>query len=264
MKTIIVPTDFSAAADHAFRYARQLACSCCSKIYLVHAVDKKSHNDYLRQANRANIESEKQKLFDARVSENHCSKVGLETKLLRGNVVLTICDFADSVNADLIIMGTNGLERELFDSITEKVASHSNIPVMVIPKGTVFSHPLKISLAVDKQPIKSRKILELSKQLARCFKTAFEFFHCNRSHEYDTVDATLVESVRDINHSVYNRFSNYNDINLAIEDYVDREAVDILVMIKRTKRFTESVFPKSITNTEIYNSRIPLLIVHDS
>lgn len=59
-----------------------------------------------------------------------------ETMERMGKPAFTICDVADEVNADLIIMGTRGLgltDEGSHESVTNRVISLSPCPVLVIP-----------------------------------------------------------------------------------------------------------------------------------
>ena len=54
----------------------------------------------------------------------------------RGKLAFTICDVADEVNANLIVMGCRGLgltEEDATDSITNRVIHLSPSPVMIVP-----------------------------------------------------------------------------------------------------------------------------------
>lgn len=59
-----------------------------------------------------------------------------ETIERSGKPAFTICDVADEVSADLIIMGTRGLgltEEGAHESVTNRVISLSPCPVLVVP-----------------------------------------------------------------------------------------------------------------------------------
>lgn len=66
------------------------------------------------------------------------AKEGIEAKTLEraGKPAFTICDVADEIDADLIIMGTRGMgltEEGASDSITNRVINLSPCPVLVVP-----------------------------------------------------------------------------------------------------------------------------------
>lgn len=66
------------------------------------------------------------------------SQQGLEAEVLEreGNPAFTICDVADEINADLIIMGCRGLgltEEGMSESVTNRVINLSPCPVLIVP-----------------------------------------------------------------------------------------------------------------------------------
>ncbi|MBW4476835.1 MAG: universal stress protein [Tolypothrix brevis GSE-NOS-MK-07-07A] len=59
-----------------------------------------------------------------------------ETIERKGNPAFTICDVADEINANLIIMGCRGLgltEEGATDSVTTRVTNLSPCPVLIVP-----------------------------------------------------------------------------------------------------------------------------------
>ncbi|MFH7030105.1 MAG: universal stress protein [Heteroscytonema crispum UTEX LB 1556] len=66
------------------------------------------------------------------------SQQGIEAQTIEreGKPAFTICDVADEINADLIIMGCRGLgltEEGATDSVTTRVINLSPCPVLIVP-----------------------------------------------------------------------------------------------------------------------------------
>lgn len=66
------------------------------------------------------------------------SEQGIQSEILerRGKPAFTICDVADEIGADLIIMGCRGLgltEEGADDSVTTRVINLSPCPVLIVP-----------------------------------------------------------------------------------------------------------------------------------
>jgi nucleotide-binding universal stress UspA family protein len=63
---------------------------------------------------------------------------GIEVKTLEreGKPAFTICDVADEIEADLIVMGSRGIglaEGNIADSVTNRVINLSPCPILVVP-----------------------------------------------------------------------------------------------------------------------------------
>jgi nucleotide-binding universal stress UspA family protein len=71
--------------------------------------------------------------------ESYFSQVGIsvKTKVADGKTAFVICDFADEINADLIVMGSRGMslteEHPDGSSVSQKVINLSPCPVLVVP-----------------------------------------------------------------------------------------------------------------------------------
>ncbi len=66
------------------------------------------------------------------------SDQGVEVKTMHqeGKPAFVICDVADDINADLIIMGSRGVdiaEGSIGDSVSDRVINLSPCPVLIVP-----------------------------------------------------------------------------------------------------------------------------------
>jgi nucleotide-binding universal stress UspA family protein len=139
--TIIVPTDFSEYAVHAFTWALDLATDRKAKIVLVHAAQAISYLAFPESVYVPDLQKmETEMISDAekRVAEfaakQGASTVPLETRVTVGEPVWEICQAATREHADLIVMGSHGrtgLSHVLLGSVAERVVRHAPCPVLV-------------------------------------------------------------------------------------------------------------------------------------
>jgi len=135
--TILVPTDFSYAADHALSHAVQLAGRRRTGLALLHVVTPVLGPDLLFTSIRMD-----QPLM-AKLSEQRLARLAQRMKLhprrqaVRvGSAAEEILRFAEEIKADLIVIGSHGhgaLERMLIGGTTERVVRHAHCPVLVVP-----------------------------------------------------------------------------------------------------------------------------------
>ena len=63
--------------------------------------------------------------------------IAIKTKIAEGKAAFVICDFADEINADLIVMGSRGMslteDHPDGSSVSQKVINLSPCPVLVVP-----------------------------------------------------------------------------------------------------------------------------------
>jgi nucleotide-binding universal stress UspA family protein len=123
--TVLVPTDFSEAADCATDHAAKVASIFKGEIQLLHVVSKDKQ-----------IDAAKQKLQD--IAKNVQEKKGVTTKVIvkKGNIFDDIGEVAREIGASLILMGTHGVKgiQHLVGSYALKVIMNSEVPFIITQK----------------------------------------------------------------------------------------------------------------------------------
>jgi len=140
--TILVPTDFSDAAQMALHYAMDLVAAD-GRIFLCHVVDDvpltygyvglSLDTPGLRSRLAAGAEEELRSVIPAASEDTR-----IETRVLHGSPYREIVRLASEELVDLVIMGTHGrsgLGRWLLGSVAEQVIRRSPSPVMVVREG---------------------------------------------------------------------------------------------------------------------------------
>ncbi|MFN0014758.1 MAG: universal stress protein [Saprospiraceae bacterium] len=142
MKSILVPVDFSKCADNALQFALRMAGSNGAEVTVLHVifpnegVDNNVYNvfwtdEYLTERTKnlsAWVNKSQRKTGTGAVSVRSECRVGFP--------VPTICDAADDVHADLIVMGTTGatgLRGAFLGSVAAGVLSKAKRPLLSIP-----------------------------------------------------------------------------------------------------------------------------------
>jgi len=144
-KTILVPHDFSACANHAAALARDVAKVHGARLVLLHVAElppmlgpgavvvpeeggsPMSVLDYALRSSQTHLDDLAERL----------AKEGLEvtTVAASGNVAAEISETAKREKVDLIVMGTHGrtgLAHIVLGSTSEKVVRHSDVPVLTV------------------------------------------------------------------------------------------------------------------------------------
>jgi nucleotide-binding universal stress UspA family protein len=139
---ILVPVDSSGTALQAVDKAIALARAFGSRIHLITVIDMYpfvglgadyayGQAEYMASATA----SANQTLAAARVAVTGAG-VPCEQRIVEGHLVHDgILEAAKTANADLIVMGSHGrhgVERLLLGSTTQRVLSHTTLPVLVV------------------------------------------------------------------------------------------------------------------------------------
>jgi nucleotide-binding universal stress UspA family protein len=138
IKRILVPTDFSARADEAFRVAHTLARAVGAEVILFHVAQPPTvvseGGKLLANPGKADAVN----LWDRFQSMQPAdSKVRVEHQVIVADRPRAghILEMLDKLGCDLIVMGTHGrswVKHRLFGSVTEEVVRLARFPVMVV------------------------------------------------------------------------------------------------------------------------------------
>ena len=134
-ETILVPTDGSDQADAAIDHAVSLARAHDATVHLLYVAD--SNRDSVTTLGGEVVDALEQEgeRIIGNATERLDPAVDVVDAVETGDPVETILDYAEVVDADLIVMGTHGrrgLDRYLLGSTTERVVRLSSIPVLTI------------------------------------------------------------------------------------------------------------------------------------
>ncbi len=131
---IVFCTDFSESAMHAFREALSVARLADGHLYVLHVLPshytpEQSVDEYPDTA----------PAMERLQAEYHLSNdADTEPVVRHGNVTAEVLDFAESVHADLIVIGARGLGAVAHffggGGVADKIVKNARIPVLVVPK----------------------------------------------------------------------------------------------------------------------------------
>ena len=130
-KTVLFPVDRSRETQEAAEVVINVVQLCSSRLVLLSVVESPSDGEQVMTSPEAvaQLLQKAQALF---------SQQGIQAEVLEreGKPAFTICDVADEIGADLIVMGCRGLgltEDGASESVTNRVINLSPCPVLVVP-----------------------------------------------------------------------------------------------------------------------------------
>jgi nucleotide-binding universal stress UspA family protein len=123
-KTILFPLNRSQETRQAVDVAISLVQKYQATLYVLSVTEP----DGDRQSSEALIKEMQDHFAEVSIS--------IKTKIAEGKAAFVICDYADEINADLIVMGSRGMslaEEHPDDSVSQKVINLSPCAVLVVP-----------------------------------------------------------------------------------------------------------------------------------
>jgi nucleotide-binding universal stress UspA family protein len=134
-KTVLFPVDRSREARDAVETVANIVKTYNSRLVLLSVVETTTAKNPPSAAVMASAEAVAKLLQGAKVL---FSQQGIEAEIIEreGMPSFTICDVADEIDANLIIMGCRGLgltEEGASESVTTRVINLSPCPVLIVP-----------------------------------------------------------------------------------------------------------------------------------
>jgi nucleotide-binding universal stress UspA family protein len=125
-KLIIVPWDFTHVAGHALAHAVKISRMVGNEICLLHIVDLKISDK--------EVAEKKSKLLQITEENSKKYNVSVTSHISKGSIFSAIADYANEVDASLVVMGTHGMKgmQKLTGSWALKVIVKSKIPFIVV------------------------------------------------------------------------------------------------------------------------------------
>lgn len=132
-KKILFPIDRSREAHNALKVLIDLGKQHQSEVLLLTVTDNTVVDASVVGENLPAVEDLAELVAEI---EAAVAQQGIPVKVLQrsGKPAFTICDVADELNADLIVMGSRGLDDDhAKESVTLRVISLSPCPILVVP-----------------------------------------------------------------------------------------------------------------------------------
>jgi len=141
-KHILVPVDGSPIACHVVHKARAIACAFRSSVTLIYVIDPYAFNGTGAGPSGGQFDGLRNATLEANEAISAARQVfEAQGMFVNGSVVeghsvyQTILDAAETLDADLVVMGSHGrrdLEKLMIGSVTAQVLAHAHLPVLVV------------------------------------------------------------------------------------------------------------------------------------
>jgi nucleotide-binding universal stress UspA family protein len=272
MKTLLIATDFSAAARNATQYGIELAKAFNAKVILVNSYQPVPviATDSLVTVMPMDMgESVREQLeLEAYLfGSEKANPVDIVAK--EGPVSDMILEAAKEMKADLILAGMKGMgkaTRKFFGSTVTSLVKKTTIPVIVIPEGASYRNPGTIALANDISPQAGTHVLDVLRSLVEKFHSKLYIVRVVTRKSDEVIE--VLNRPSNLNSMVANldplfEFPLDKNIDKALSGFVLTHHVDMLVMIPHKESLPERWFLRSNTKEMIFKTDIPLLVLPD-
>jgi nucleotide-binding universal stress UspA family protein len=277
IQKILVPTDFSDAAQHAYQYALRMADRLGANLHLLHVIypqiDSFDAPVIATQATRAQIDAatEVQETFREagieKVRHELTNIPSVQSSIEVGSAVAVITSLARKEQYPLIIMGTRGEHtamEKILGTVSSGVVGSAVCPVVVVPEFANPTEILRVAYATDLQVADPYEIWRVAKLLAP-FHTIMHVVHFGNGHKRSATPLMeeLEEFFRDNVPALQIQFHQFDQEELTddINAFAEQYNIDLLVMYRNHRNFPDNLFHRSQTKKMTKRTRVPLLVM---
>lgn len=274
MKTLIVPTDFSAVADNAASYAFDMARSIGANLLFLHvynlpvAVSEIPVVVIPEDDIRKNAEEKLEELKN-RYNAKQNGDIQITTKAILGvleDELRTLCTDSAPLAVVMATSGPNALERLLFGSNTIIAMKRLIAPVIIVPAGTKYHAVKKIGFACDLKNVMESTPAEEIKSLVSNFNAELHVLNIDHDNKHYTLEAqqevanlgALLSDVSPAFHYVENE-----SVEDGINSFVDKNNIDLLIIIPKKHSLIDSIFQKSLSKEMVMRTHVPMVAIHE-
>ena len=275
MKTIIVPTDFSPTAINAMNFAADMATNINASILLLHVYQVPiSMTDVpvvmispeeLKKSNESKLQEIKDALTNAT-----SGKIKIYSEARMGDVTDELEDVCKHIQPFAVIMGTRGIsgvERILFGSTTLTAIRYLIWPVIVVPPGKEYGTGIKkIGFVCDFDKVVESTPIQFIKNMVNEFGAELHVLNIDHEGKHfkpGTPEESLMlhTLLQDLNPNYH--FIDHDDIEDGINEFVEKNNIDLLITIPKKHKLLDSLFKHSSTKQLVTQSHVPVMCVHE-
>lgn len=277
-KKIIVPVDFSAAAQNAYLYARDLAKELGATIELVHVYNAVTAKHYaLPFDQRKNIKASMEKklsnfanLPDLRENSQVMTKLEVNIQVIAGSVVKSIVALSKDLAVSIFVMGTTGYHNtleKLFGSVSSSVAQQASCPVFLIPKDAKYMAFQNILYASNFESTNETTLNSIIK-FANQFRASLHFVHVREPNEKEpftnTEERIFQQLFKDGDPAFsFNMLSvKAKSVQSGLNQYAKENDIDLLVLVNNQRSFIDCILGKSMTKEMALHPHLPIMVHH--
>lgn len=260
MQTVIVPVDFSETSLNAASYAAKFLSGLQGiKMIIYHSYAKDAEGENILPR----LEELKQKLatggpvdIELLAHKEDDFVIGLE-RAVRHRA------------ADLVIMGITGksaIAQAFFGSNTLKMAETKACPVLIIPESAQFNQMENVMLASNfKDTLNTTPSVPIKKFLS-IYNPKLHVVNVDKDHyislteKYEKEKQDLKDLLSEYNPEFY--FMRLFDTDEAIDLFANDRQIDLIIAVQRDQSFMEKLFSTSRTKKMTYQSKLPILVLH--
>jgi len=259
MKNILVPIGTSNTGE-TLQYAVDFASEFSAKVFVMDVFNVSAKAGSLANISKKVAASSKERLREA-IAKVDPKKVEIKIATYNGDIVDGLKEIDKELGIDLIILAprSNDIKDELYlGNTTGSIIKKTNIPALIVPRGTLFS-PFKTILTAFKSGVlKKKRILEPLLSVQKKFETSISLLLV-KTPGYDSDDLKVHPALMDISEQL-TLTENATTYQGVLEHFQSHQP-DLLCVFRRKRGFFKKLWEKNTILKSEFFVKIPVLVL---
>ena len=271
MKTILIATDFSTAAQNATEYAADMAIAANAGLFLLHIYQLPvNYGEVPFAINPEEMMKDAEKKLTElkglliRKTNGHLK---IETEVREGVFIRELKTVCESIKPYAVVIGSQGTtatEQFLFGSQAVFAMKHLVWPLITVPPGVKFSSIKKIGLACDFDKVADTIPFDEIKLLVNDFHAELHILNVGKKNINDPAlvfESGILQDMLSVAEPNFHFIANEHT-DEGIIDFAEENQIDLLIVLPKRHALLEKIIHKSHTKQLVLYSHVPVMALH--
>ena len=260
MVNVIIPIDFSETSFNAAHYGAKMYANRTDVNIILYNFYTSGEDVNVSKTYLSGLQNELKDIA-----------INIETIAESGNgFIECLTAFAHVKAAYMIVMGLTGksaLAQRFSGSNTLKMAEQNICPVLIVPADAAYEGVENVLIASEMKSVEDTPVLLAIKRVLADFKPNVHVVNVDDSHYISLTNGFKAERdemeklLTNFNPEFY--FMRLYDFHESINLFVQDKDINMIIMGPKHHSFFERLFKTQHTKKMIYQSKVPVLAVHE-
>ena len=260
MKNILVPIGTGSNSGETLQYAVDFATAFSAQVFVMDVFSVSAKTGSLTNISKKVAESSKERLKEV-IGKVDSQGIAIKIATYNGEITDGLKQIDRELGIDLIIIAprSNDIREELYlGNTTGKIIKRTDIPTLIVPKGTVFA-PFKTALTAFKSGVlKKKRMLEPLLTFQKKFGTSINLLLV-KTPGYDQDDLKVDPALMDISEQL-TLTENATTYQGVLEHFQSHQP-DLLCVFRRKRGFFKKLWEKNTILKSEFFVKIPVLML---
>lgn len=260
MNNILVPIGTSPDSHETLQYAVHFAKEFGSRVYVMEVFSVTALTGNLSNVEEKVAKSSKEHLREV-IEKVDAHGVEIKIATYNGDLIDGLREIDAELGIDLIIISprSNDIKEELYLGHTSgRIIKRTDIPTLIVPKGTVFKPFKSILTAFASGVLKKGKVLEPLIAIKNKFESKVNLLLV-KNPGYTEEDLKIDPALMDI--STQLTITEHATTYLGVLEHFQVKHPDLLCVFRRKRGFFKNLWEKNTILKSEFSVRIPVLVL---